>query len=264
MITKEDTDGIDLSFGNIEAMVKMIEKIAKREGFGDLLAEGSARAAAVLGKGSGDLVLTVKKQELPAHMPQVKRGMGLMYAMTPIGADHVSAEHDPSYKSYAEGFAKIGLTDPQPADVMNQEKVRYQYITQQARSCMDTLNICKFVFGPSWQLYNMDQLAQAIHAITGWEVTVDELLRAGERRVNMLRAFNAREGLTRKDDFLPKKLGKSLVGGKSDGYFVTVDEIEKAKDWYYEMAGWDAESGNPTRAKLEQLEIGWVADLLDI
>jgi len=263
IITKEDTDGIALSFGNIGSMVKMVEKIAKREGFGDLLAEGSARAAAVIGKGSEDLVVTVKKQELPAHMPQVKRGMGLMYAMTPVGADHVSAEHCPSYQSNAEKFAKIGLTNPQPPSALNLEKVRYLYITQQSRSCMDTLNLCKFVFGPAWQLYDLDQLAQAVHAITGWEVAVNELLQAGERRVNMLRAFNAREGLTREDDFLPKKLGVPLVGGKSDGEFMTVEEIEDAKDMYFEMAGWDIETGNPTRAKLEQLDIGWVADLLE-
>jgi aldehyde:ferredoxin oxidoreductase len=264
LITEKDTDGIDLRFGNADAMVQMIEKIANRDGFGDLLAEGSARAASVIGKGAEELVVTVKKQELPAHMPQVKRGMGLMYAITPFGADHTSAEHDPSYESYPEEFAKIGLTDPQPPDVINIEKVRYLYRTQQSRSCMDTLNLCKFVFGPAWQLYDLDQLTQAVRAITGWEVTVDELLRAGERRVNMLRAFNAREGLTREDDFLPKKLGKPLVDGKSDGVFITVEEIEKAKDMYFEMAGWDVSTGNPTREKLAELDIGWVADMLEL
>jgi aldehyde:ferredoxin oxidoreductase len=263
LISEKDTDGVDLRFGNADAMVKMVEMIGKREGFGDLLAEGSARAAAEVGKGSENLVVTVKKQELPAHMPQVKRGKGLMYAINPCGADHVSAEHDPSYKSYPERFAKIGLTDPQPSDVLNPEKVRFMYRTQQSRSCMDTLNLCKFVFGPAWQLYDLDQLTQAVQAITGWEVTVEELLRAGERRVNMLRAFNAREGLTRKDDFLPKKLGKPLVGGKSEGTFVTVEEIEQAKDLYFEMAGWEVATGNPTREKLEELDIGWVADLLE-
>jgi aldehyde:ferredoxin oxidoreductase len=263
ILTKEDTDGLDLSFGNVDAMVTMTEKIAKREGLGDLLAEGSARAATEIGKGSEDLVVTVKKQELPAHMPQVKRGMGLMYAMTPFGADHTSAEHCPTYQSYAENFAKIGLTDPQPPLALNKEKIRYLYVTQQSRSCMDVFNICKFVFGPSWQLYSLAQLSQAVKFITGWEVSVEELLQAGERRVNMLRAFNAREGMTREDDFLPKKLGQPLVGGESDGSFVTVEEIEGAKDMYYEMAGWDVETGNPTRVKLEQLGIGWVADLLD-
>jgi aldehyde:ferredoxin oxidoreductase len=264
ILTKEDTDGIDLSFGNVESMVTMTEKIGKREGFGDLLAEGSARAAAIIGRGSEELVITVKKQELPAHMPQVKRGMGLMYAMTPVGADHVSAEHCPSYQSYAEEFAKIGLNNPQPPSALNLEKVRYLYITQQSRSLMDTLNICKFVFGPSWQLFDLDQLVKTIYFITGWKVTVSELLKAGERRVNMLRSFNAREGMTRADDFLPKKLGQPLVGGKSDGSFVTVEEIEDAKDMYYEMAGWDMETGNPTREKLDELSIGWVADVVNI
>jgi aldehyde:ferredoxin oxidoreductase len=262
LITEKDTDGMDLRFGNADSMVKMVEKIAKREGFGDVLAEGSARAASILGRGTEELVVTVKNQELPAHMPQVKRGMGLMYAISPFGADHTSAEHDPSYQSYPEKFARIGLMSPQPPDVINLEKIRYLYRTQQSRSCMDTLNLCKFVFGPAWQLYDLDQLVQTVQAITGWDVSVEELLQGGERRVNLLRAFNAREGLTREDDFLPKKLGKPLVGGKSDGQFVTVEEIEKAKDLYYEMAGWDVDTGNPTRKKLEELDIGWVADLL--
>jgi len=186
-----------------------------------------------------------------------------MYAITPFCADHLSAEQDPSYQSDAENFAELGLTNPQDPSVLNLEKVRYLYITQQSRSCMDVMNICKFVFGPAWQLYGLPQLAQAVHSITGWDITIDDLLQAGERRINMLRAFNAREGMTRADDFLPKKLGVPLVGGKSDGSFLTVEEIEGAKDMYFELAGWDAETGNPTRAKLEELGIGWVADLLE-
>ena len=260
ILSADETDGIDLRYGNAEAVVQMTEKIAKRQGFGDLLAEGSARAAAKVGRGAEELVVTVKKQELPAHMPQVKRSLALIYAVNPFGADHQSSEHDPAWKSDLERMSEIGLTDPQPNKVLNEAKVRFALLSEHAYSCLDTVNMCQFVFGPAWHLYGMKQLVETVQAITGWEVTLDELMRLGERRLNMLRSFNAREGIDRRQDVLPKKLKKALSGGKSDGLFVTEEEVEQAKDWYYAMAGWDVPTGTPTRAKLEELGIGWVAD----
>jgi aldehyde:ferredoxin oxidoreductase len=264
LISREEADGLELRFGNVDAMVKLTEKIARREGIGDLLAEGSARAAARLGRGSEDLVVAVKGLEMPGHMPQVKRSLALIYAVNPFGADHQSSEHDPSWKPYAERMAEIGVTDPpESTKTLNEAKVRYALRTQYAYSCLDSVNICQFVFGPAWHLYAMDQLAAAVRSITGWEVSVDELMRVGERRLNLLRAFNAREGIGRAADVLPKKMQQALVGGKSDGLVVSTDEVEQAKDWYYAMAGWDVATGRPTRAKLEELELGWVADLLE-
>ncbi|RME85552.1 MAG: aldehyde:ferredoxin oxidoreductase [Caldilineae bacterium] len=263
LITVEDTGGIELRFGNAEAMVTMVEQIAHRQGFGNLLAEGSARAAAQIGRGTEELVVAVKGQELPAHMPQVKRSLALIYAVNPFGADHQSSEHDGAYKAYPERMAMLDLTNPQPTKILNEEKVRYALRTQWLYSALDTFNLCQFVFGPAWQLYGPDHIVQAVRLITGWEVEVDDLLKVGERRLNLLRAFNAREGIGREQDTLPKKLTKALRGGKSDGLFVTFEEVEQAKDIYYEMAGWDVATGTPTRAKLESLDLGWVADLLE-
>jgi len=238
LITAQDTGGLELRYGNVEAMIELTEMIGKREGFGEMLGEGSARAADQIGNGAVDLVVTVKKQELPAHMPQVKRSLGLIYAVNPFGADHQSSEHDPAWRDYVDRMAEIGITgEPQPLRVLNEAKVQFALKTQHAYSCLDTVNICQFVFGPAWQLYSMQQLVDAVRKITGWEVDVDELQRVGERRLNLLRAFNAREGIGREADVLPKKLYKSLVGGKSDGYIVTEEEIEQAKDWYYAMSG---------------------------
>ncbi|MGD2254106.1 MAG: aldehyde ferredoxin oxidoreductase family protein, partial [Anaerolineales bacterium] len=168
ILTSKQTDGLELRFGSAEAMVKMVEKIGKREGFGDLLAEGSARAAAEIGGGAENLVVAVKGSELPAHMPQVKRSLALIYAVNPFGADHQSHEHDPSYRSYPERMAEIGLTNPQPNKVLNEEKVRYALTTQHLYSCLDSVNMCQFVFGPAWQLYSTGQLAEAVRAVTGW------------------------------------------------------------------------------------------------
>lgn len=265
LLTTEDTGGLELRYGNAAAMVELTRMIGQRQGLGDLLAEGSARAAAQLGSGAEELVLAVKRLEMPAHMPQVKRSLALVYAVNPFGADHQSSEHDPSWKSYPERMAEIGLTgEPQPNKVLNEEKVRYALTTQHAYSCLDSINVCQFVFGPAWHLYGMGQLAEAVRLITGWEVDVEELQRVGERRLNMLRAFNAREGFGREADVLPKKLKQALVGGKSDGLFVTDEELEQAKDWYYAMSGWNVHTGAPTAAKLEELELGWVAETLGL
>jgi aldehyde:ferredoxin oxidoreductase len=265
LITVEDTGGIELRYGNAEALVKMVEMIAKREGIGDLLAEGSARAAAKIGRGAEEHLITSKNQEAPAHMPQVKRTLALIYAVNPFGADHQSHEHDPSYPAYPERMAQLGLFDPQPDLALNEEMVRYAMTTQHMYSAMDSINVCQFVYGPAWQLYGPDQLVKAAQAVTGWNVSLYELMQVGERRLNMMRAFNAREGIGREADTLPKKFfTRPLKGGPSDGYVIDQDEWQKAVDTYYAMCGWDAETGNPTRVKLEALGIGWVADELDL
>jgi len=262
LLTTDDTDGIELNYGNAKAMVQMVEKIAFRDGFGDVLAEGSARAAEKIGRGTEDLVVTVKKQELPAHMPQVKRSMGLIYAVNPFGADHQSHEHDPYYLYYKERLSEIGLNSPVGPKDMNREKVEYALITQYMYSALDTINICQFTFGPTWQLYGPSQLVEMVQKVTGWDVNLEELMRAGERRLNLLRAFNVLEGFTREDDKLPKKLYKTLKGGKSDGIQLEEEELETAKDMYYEMAGWDVITAIPKKEKLEELDLGWVAELI--
>jgi len=260
LLTLEDTGGIELRFGNAGALVQMVERIGKREGFGRVLGEGSARAAETLGVGR-DLVVAVKNHELPAHMPQVKRSLALIYAVNPFGADHMSHEHDPSYKWYPERMAELGLLDPQPLQVLNAEKVRYALYTQYLCSCLDSVSLCQFVFGPAWQLYGPSQLVEAVRAVTGWNASLWELMKVGERRLNLLRAFNAREGSGAEVDTVPPKLLIPLQGGKSDGVAVAAEEVEAAKALYYRMAGWD-ENGRPTRAKLEELALGWVADEL--
>jgi aldehyde:ferredoxin oxidoreductase len=264
LITTGDTGGVTLSFGDADAMVQMVEAIAKREGFGDLLAEGSARAAERIGRGTQDLVVAVKKQEMPAHMPQVKRSLGLIYAVNPFGADHQSHEHDPGYGDYPERMAEIGLTDPQPDDVLNEEKVHYALVTEHLYSALDTVNMCQFVFGPAWQLYSTGHLVEAMHHVTGQDYSIVDVLRIGERRLNLLRAFNARESIGREADKLPKKMYQALTGGASDGVALTEVEVEDAKDIYYQMAGWEVSSGTPTRKKLEELDLGWVADMLEV
>ncbi|MFQ5399369.1 MAG: aldehyde ferredoxin oxidoreductase family protein [Anaerolineae bacterium] len=275
VFTAEEMDGIELKFGDAEAMVAMLEKTLKREGFGDYLADGSAKAADRLGKGH-EYLLTVKGQELPAHMPHVKRSLGLIYAVNPFGADHQSSEHDPAYhpKSYegtpdSPGYKRflkpIGLDKPQPTKVLNAEKVEFALKTQYTFSAADTISVCQFVYGPGWQLYGPEQMAELMAGATGWDITVNDIQEIGRRRVNLMRAYNAREGLTRDQDTLPKKLfKKALKGGRSDGIVLDEAELAAGLDMYFEQAGWDVATGTPTRDTLESTGLAWVADDLGL
>ena len=265
ILTAQDTGGVELRFGNADAMIAMVEQIAHREGLGELLSHGSVHAAKVIGKGSEDYVVAVKAGELPAHMPQVKRSLALIYAVNPFGADHQSSEHDPGYTDGAADYslarlAKLGLTEPQPDRVLNPEKVKFALRTQWNYSFMDTADLCQFVYGPSWSIFGPDEMVALMRAVTGWDYTIEEMQRAGERRVNLLRAFNAREGAGRDQDTLPKKIFDTpLTGGASDGVSVTREELAAALDEYYAQAGWDPATGNPTPAKLTELGLAWLA-----
>jgi aldehyde:ferredoxin oxidoreductase len=263
ILTPVDTEGIDLRFGSADAMLAMLDKIVRREGLGDLLANGSAYAAAQIGRGAEDLVVAVKNMELPAHMPQVKRSLEVVYAVNPFGADHQSSEHDPGYTAGAYEYslkrmAEIGLTDPQDERAMNREKVNLALRTMYTYSFMDSADLCQFVYGPAWQLIGPAEMAELVSAVTGWPMTVADIQEIGERRLNLTRAFNAREGAGRERDTLPKRLfDLPLQGGVSDGLAIPREELEQALNDYYEMAGWDVATGMPTRAKLEKLGLEW-------
>jgi len=264
VLTSKDTGGIELRFGNGETMVKLTEMIGKREGFGDILAEGSARASERLGRGK-EFLITSKNQEAAAHMPQVKRSLALIYAVNPFGADHMSSDHDPNYEEGYENFRNrlgaLGLTQPQIPRSLGPEKVNFARKTQHFYSMLDSLSLCQFACGPSWQLYGPEEIVKMLQAVTGWDVTIEELLTVGERRLNMMRAFNAREGINRNQDTLTEKFfQKGLKGGPSDGWKIDKAEWEAARDEYYRQSGWDVKLGTPTRRTLERLGLGWVAD----
>ena len=145
--------------------------------------------------------------------------------------------------------------------MLNAEKVKFAWETQKNYSFLDTLSLCQFVWGPAWTVYGPDEEVALIKAVTGWEVTLEEIQQIGERRINMMRAFNAREGVGRDQDTLPKKLFKPLKGGRSDGLVITPDELESALDLYYELAGWNKTTGNPTPTKLAELGLDWIQAL---
>jgi aldehyde:ferredoxin oxidoreductase len=261
-----DDQGLGLAFGDGRSVLRAIEAIARRRGVGDLLAEGSLRAARRLGPEAVDLTVTVKGQELPAHMPQHKRSLALIYAVNAFGADHQSSEHDSMLRAkpgslQRRRLAELGDWGDLDLRDLSDAKVAFAYRTQCFYSALDTLGLCQFVWGPSWQLYGPSETVELVRYGTGWEATLDEVLAAGERRLHMLRAFNAREGLGKDDDVLPKKLFQPLAGkGPTAGVALTPEEFERARDAYYRLAGLDPATGSPTRDKLRSLGLDWVAE----
>jgi aldehyde:ferredoxin oxidoreductase len=269
IIGPEQTGGLELRFGNADAMLQTLQQIVENRGpLGSVLSQGSDRAAATWGPAAQECLVTVKKQEAPAHMPQAKKSLALIYAVNPFGADHQSSEHDWMYEDgmasqlYLDRLAELDLKDPCAAGSLDAEKVRFAFYSQVFYSLLDTLELCQFVWGPGWTLYGPSETVQLVNAVTGWQASLYELMKVGQRRLNLLRVFNAREGFSRKDDVLPKKFFKPLLGvGPTAGAAIDPAEFEAALDLYYQLNGWTPD-GLPTRAALVDLGIEWAAEYL--
>lgn len=269
IITKEQTGGIELKFGDADAMLEVLRQIVTASTpLGKLLGQGSERAAAAWGNGADEFLTTVKGAESPAHMPQAKRSLGLIYAVNPFGADHQSSEHDWMIEEgiasdlYMSRLAELGLEERLPPMSLGKAKVKFSYLTELFYSMLDSVELCQFVWGPAWNLYGPQDTANLLKAVTGWDVTVSDLMKVGARRLNLMRTFNSREGLDRKNDKLPKKFFKALQGeGPTAGIAITHEEIEAALDEYYKLAGW-TNNGVPTVTSLRQLGLDWAVELI--
>ncbi|MEM2905217.1 MAG: aldehyde ferredoxin oxidoreductase family protein [Candidatus Bathyarchaeia archaeon] len=259
ILTTKDTDGIELSFGNAEAMLQVLRLIIERRGIGDLLAEGVRRAAERLGGEAASVAMHVKGQEIPLHEPRLKHGLGLGYAVSPTGADHVHNLHDTAWSQETKllkDSRMLGILEPLPAQRLDARKTRlFTYFTLW-RHFMNCAVLCIF---PPW---TYSQVAEVVNAATGWETSVWELLKVGERAVNLTRAFNVREGFTPEDDDIPERFFHAFTEGPLSGVPYTREDFLEAKRLYYQMMGWDRETGVPTAAKLHELDIGWVAEEL--
>jgi aldehyde:ferredoxin oxidoreductase len=257
LITKDDTDGIDLSFGNGNATLKMIEKIAFKQGFGAVLAEGSYRAAKVIGKGADRFVCAVKKQSFAMHEPRGKNNIALAFALSPTGADHIEAAHDMPFEEgrwAIPDLYPIGILKGVPARELSPDKVRWFVLNQHIYSLLNTLSLCFFTAGPA-RLFRLNHIVDMVAGVTGWETSLFELIMLGERTTTLARVFNAREGFDRKDDALPDRLFEPLETGPLTGEKLDREKFEKALDYYYEMMGWDVVTGMPREAKLHHLNI---------
>lgn len=262
ILTTADTDGNELRFGNGDALLAMIEKMAKREGFGDVLADGAKRAAERIGRGAEQFVLTVKGQEIPMHEPRGKQGLSLAYATAPAGADHMRAPHDPVYEGFhpsgAHALEPLGLCEPLPRLELSPRKVRAYYYANQWWSLCSSLGICHLAAVPI-DILSITQMVNLARAITGWDTSLWELCKVAERGRALARVFNSREGFTPKDDRLPKRLHEAFTSGPLKDVRIDPDTFARALRLYHQMEGWDPETGWPTFAKLAELGIEWAA-----
>jgi aldehyde:ferredoxin oxidoreductase len=255
IITPQMTGGIDLTWGNADGLIQIVHAIGKREGIGKLLGEGVKRAAAELGQGAERFALHVKGQELPMHDPRGKKGLSLAYALSPTGADHMEAPHDPLYAGFhpnGHPMGPLGLIEPLDPLHLDGKKVRAFYETQKVWSSYNSVGMCDFVGAPLNGL-EMEPLVAYINAVTGWNMSLYELMKVGERNNTLGRVFNCREGFTPNDDLLPQRMHEGIGNGPLKGQRIDPDEFLAARRTYYQMAGWDPETGQPTEAKLAEL-----------
>lgn len=245
LISKRDTDGLILDWGNHEAIIELINKIARREGFGGLLAEGSYRAAKILGKETERYTMVVKGVEVPITDPRGHKSWGLGYAVASRGADHLRA-----------------LIPHRREDLLTERGcgslVKHW---EELRALADSLQICKFIARGKLAPTYLETVTKLFNAVTGLSFSQNDLLTIGERIINVEKIFNIRQGASRKDDTLPiRYLKEPMPEGPAKGQVVNLDMM---LDEYYEIRGWDRKTGIPTRRKLVNLGLSEAAEELE-
>ncbi|MHA1198484.1 MAG: aldehyde ferredoxin oxidoreductase family protein [Candidatus Heimdallarchaeaceae archaeon] len=251
-LTKEDTDGLELDWGNEDAMIELIKKIALRDGIGDLLAEGSKRVAEKINKGSEDYAHHIKGMEPPAYDVRTAKAFGLGWATATRGADHLAALPNFELLGYepeigVEWFGSEKAVDPHAWE----SKPRMVVWHENLGAIVDSAEMCKYTCFSAYAVKPED-MAKFIDYSTGMDLNAENLMRIGERIYNLERLFNLREGIGKEQDRLPKRFtDEPLPEGPAKGQVV---ELDKMLPDYYKLRGWDWETGYPTKKKL--LELG--------
>ncbi|NHJ01230.1 MAG: aldehyde ferredoxin oxidoreductase [Candidatus Heimdallarchaeota archaeon] len=249
ILTLKETENIEIKFGDSDVLIKMVHLIAKREGIGNLLAEGSKKMSEKLGHGSEAFAMHVKGLELPAYDSRAAKITGLGFATANRGGDHMTSFIEgPTFLSMPFLIVDAELSDELEAS-KEDTKILMDY--ENAFGVFDSIGGCKFMgmvlTGEDW--------AKMIETLMGYEFSESDFRILGERIFNLQRLYNIREGLTRANDTLPKRLlEEPLPEGPAKGHIV---DLEPLLDSYYEYRGWDID-GKPTSATLERLNLDWV------
>ena len=257
LLTNKDTGGIELKFGNAQAMMKAIELIARREGIGDFIADGTKRMSEKLGHGSEAYAMNVKGLEFPMHDPRAAKSvLGLGYAINPHGADHCLNMHDTMMMAPSpqlNALHSLGVLEPMPGTELSPRKVFAFHALHTFSLLRDSCVVCSFV------PFTVEQIVSLIKASTGWDTGTVEMLRVSDRIFTLARMLNIRQGLSSEDDKLPERVFQQHIGGPSaNNPPYLKSDFEKAKAYYYKVMGWDAR-GVPTADTLNALDIGWAA-----
>jgi aldehyde:ferredoxin oxidoreductase len=258
ILTVRETGGLELKFGNDQAMMTVLRQMAYREGIGDLLADGTKAAAKRIGNGAEKYAMHIKGLELPAYDVRGAKAHGLNYATAYTGADH--------NRGYA--FQEIfGIPVPWAVDRFAAEgKGKLTKWNQDVRSATcDCPTMCAFILDTALPATATQNTATLMEAVTGLTFTAEEVENVGERVNNLAKAFNVREGFTRADDTFPERLmTEPLKAGGSKGQLISKEDLNLMLDEYYTVRGWDLKKGTPTRAKLIELGLRYVADELGV
>ena len=255
-LTKKDTDGLELKWGNGEAILALIRKIAYREGFGSILADGVRKAAEKLGKGE-EIALHVKGLEIIQADPRGLKGYGLGYAVASRGADHLRSEPFIELSDNPKKGKELFGVPEATLRLSYRGKGKLVRFFENWCAIIDSLEVCKNL-AENMELLPFKKAAEIAEAVTGIHFTEDSMFEIGERIVNLERAYLAREGIRRKDDYLPERFIKEpLPNGNSKG---AVFEIEPMLNEYYAEREWDLKTGIPKVEKLRKLGLDYVVE----
>jgi len=254
ILTAGDTDGLKLEWGDMEVALKLVRMIAYRQGFGGLLAEGVRRAAQILGRGSEEYAMHVKGMEIAAQDGRAQKSMGLAHVTSSRGADHLkgfptldeTGYPEEARRRYGESYL------PQMADPLATEYKPFLVRDgEDLGAVVDSVGLCKSGGTHVMAEIYWADIATALEAATGMEMPVERLKRIGERIYNLQRCYNARHGITRADDRLPRRFtNEPSPSGHARGQVI---DLEPMLDEYYRLRGWDLETGWPTIEKLREL-----------
>ncbi|MEE8414400.1 MAG: aldehyde ferredoxin oxidoreductase family protein [Dehalococcoidales bacterium] len=244
-LTKEDTGGIELRFGNSDAMIQVIDMLSRREGIGDLMAEGTARMAEKIGHGSKAFAMHAKGLEAGMHEPRLRIQLGFGWLVGPFGADHGFAMADMNTDMGIGALRPLGILQTVPPDDMGPRRVPMLKAAHCRSMFSDALVTCNFA--------GVDA-TEVIPVVTGWDMTPTEQLVVGERILTAARLFNIKQGITAADDVLPERFYQPKTDGVLSDKPVNREKMEKAKGYYYTLMGWDA-NGVPLPEKVEELYI---------
>jgi len=244
LIDRKDTDGIELRWGNADALIKMVTLIAEKKGFGELLGQGVKKAAEKIGKNSIEFAMHVKGLELPGHDPRAYNAGGLSFATSSRGACHLAGLSHAFERTLKA--PEIGIFEP-----MDRFQVEGKGIlaakTQNVMGMMDSLKLCKFIlFGG----ITITDIVQWYYYVTGSKLTFDDFMKTGERIFNLKRLYNVRLGISRKDDFLPFR--SLTLKREGEGLEANLPPLGQMLNEYYAYRGW-SEEGIPTLEKVREL-----------
>lgn len=255
LLNKEMTAGRTIVFGSGAAVLSLLDDmIHVRGSLGKALGKGAAGAAADLGIGQ-EFAMHVKGQDIPYHEPRVKHGLGLSYAVSPTGADHIHAIHDTAYVGPTKRMEQMGIYQGFPPKELGSDKIKLCFYEILISTLYNSLVICNHVRLP--YRFDIQVLVRAVRAVTGWEYTLVELMKAAERSLTMARCFNLREGMTADADTLPEHFFDSVFRSK-DLEPLDKNDFLEALVLFYDIMGWTIDTGLPGQGTLERLDIGWI------